>query len=204
MPRTPVLVATLAAVAFLGAGCSVDKSASTGSDHAAKPGGARLRLHVLSPRSGLKTYRGHVRIRGRVSRGARVMVNGVRSIVASRRFSALVPLSSGRNRIRVVGRRAGRRIRRVLTVTRRIKLVATATPTPTPTPTPTATPSSAATPERSCDPNYAGACLKPDSPDYDCAGGSGDGPDYTGEVRVVGDDHYDLDRDGDGIGCEPY
>src|SRR5688572_16593713 len=29
---------------------------------------------------------------------------------------------------------------------------------------------------RSCDPNYAGACLRPDVSDYDCAGGSGDGP----------------------------
>ncbi len=53
-----------------------------------------------------------------------------------------------------------------------------------------------------CDPNYEGACLKPNSPDYDCAGGSGNGPDYTGPVRVVGDDHYDLDRDGDGYACE--
>jgi hypothetical protein len=53
-----------------------------------------------------------------------------------------------------------------------------------------------------CDPNYAGACLKPDSPDYDCAGGSGDGPDYTGTVRVVGGDPYDLDRDGDGVACD--
>jgi hypothetical protein len=62
----------------------------------------------------------------------------------------------------------------------------------TPTPTPTA----------SCDPNYTGACLNPDSPDYDCAGGSGNGPDYTGPVQVVGDDHYGLDADGDGIACE--
>jgi hypothetical protein len=53
-----------------------------------------------------------------------------------------------------------------------------------------------------CNPNYAGACLKPDSPDYDCEGGSGDGPDYTGVVRVVGPDVYDLDRDGDGVGCD--
>jgi hypothetical protein len=53
-----------------------------------------------------------------------------------------------------------------------------------------------------CDPNYAGACLRPDSSDYDCEGGSGDGPDYTGYVEVVGDDHYDLDRDGDGVACE--
>jgi hypothetical protein len=53
-----------------------------------------------------------------------------------------------------------------------------------------------------CDPNYAGACLDPNSPDYDCEGGSGDGPDYTGRVEVVGDDHFDLDRDGDGVACE--
>ena len=57
-------------------------------------------------------------------------------------------------------------------------------------------------PGRSCDPNYAGACLDPNSYDYDCAGGSGDGPDYTGQVQVVGDDHHDLDRDGDGIACD--
>jgi hypothetical protein len=52
-----------------------------------------------------------------------------------------------------------------------------------------------------CDPNYAGACLDPSSTDYDCEGGSGDGPDYTGQVEVIGDDHYGLDRDGDGTGC---
>ncbi|MBK5231597.1 MAG: hypothetical protein JJE13_01255 [Thermoleophilia bacterium] len=53
-----------------------------------------------------------------------------------------------------------------------------------------------------CDPNYAGACLDPNSYDYDCSGGSGDGPDYTGYVEVVGSDPYDLDSDGDGSGCE--
>src|SRR5215216_2600933 len=42
-----------------------------------------------------------------------------------------------------------------------------------------------------CDPNYSGACLDPSPPDYDSAGGSGDGPDYTGRVEVVGDDHFD-------------
>jgi hypothetical protein len=52
-----------------------------------------------------------------------------------------------------------------------------------------------------CDPNYSG-CLDPYSPDYDCAGGSGDGPDYTGTVTVLGEDHYGLDADSDGIGCE--
>lgn len=53
-----------------------------------------------------------------------------------------------------------------------------------------------------CDPNYQGACLDPNASDYDCAGGSGNGPDYTGEVIVVGEDHFGLDADGDGIGCE--
>ncbi|MFE6864527.1 hypothetical protein [Nocardia sp. NPDC057668] len=38
--------------------------------------------------------------------------------------------------------------------------------------------------------------------DVDCAGGSGNGPVYTGPVRVIGPDDYDLDRDGDGRGCE--
>jgi hypothetical protein len=53
-----------------------------------------------------------------------------------------------------------------------------------------------------CDPSYKGQCLDPNSPDYDCEGGSGDGPDYTGPVIVVGDDHFGLDRDGDGSACE--
>jgi hypothetical protein len=54
-----------------------------------------------------------------------------------------------------------------------------------------------------CDPNYSGVCLDPTASDYDCAGGSGDGPEYTGTVTVVGEDHYGLDSDGDGVGCEP-
>jgi hypothetical protein len=53
-----------------------------------------------------------------------------------------------------------------------------------------------------CDPNYSG-CLNPNSSDYDCLGGSGDGPDYTGTVTVLGEDHYGLDADGDGTGCDP-
>jgi len=55
-----------------------------------------------------------------------------------------------------------------------------------------------------CDPNYSGACLDPTSSDYDCVGGDGDGPDYTGPVTVVGDDHFQLDDgDGDPRACEP-
>lgn len=55
---------------------------------------------------------------------------------------------------------------------------------------------------RSCDPNYSGACV-PIASDVDCAGNDGNGPAYVeGPVRVTGDDIYDLDRDGDGIGCD--
>jgi hypothetical protein len=52
-----------------------------------------------------------------------------------------------------------------------------------------------------CDPNYSG-CLDPSSPDYDCEGGSGDGPDYTGTVEVLGYDEFGLDANNNGIGCE--
>ncbi|MEK7093093.1 MAG: hypothetical protein AAB927_01275 [Patescibacteria group bacterium] len=52
-----------------------------------------------------------------------------------------------------------------------------------------------------CNPNYSG-CLESNAGDYDCAGGSGNGPNYTGKVRVIGYDEYGLDRDGDGWGCE--
>jgi len=53
-----------------------------------------------------------------------------------------------------------------------------------------------------CNPNYSG-CLDPYASDYDCEGGSGDGPLYTGTVEVTGYDEYGLDDDGDGIGCDP-
>jgi hypothetical protein len=56
-------------------------------------------------------------------------------------------------------------------------------------------------PSPGCDPNYSG-CLNPNASDYDCRGGSGDGPLYTGPVTVRGDGHYDLDADGDGLACE--
>ena len=54
----------------------------------------------------------------------------------------------------------------------------------------------------SCDPNYDGDCLDPNAFDYDCAGGTGNGPEYAGPVEVVGDDPYGLDADGDGFACE--
>lgn len=76
---------------------------------------------------------------------------------------------------------------------------------PAPPPAPEPPPAAAAPPPppaQQCDPNYEGACV-PIASDVDCEGGSGDGPAYVrGPVRVVGQDIYGLDRDGDGIGCE--
>lgn len=48
-----------------------------------------------------------------------------------------------------------------------------------------------------CDPNYEGECVPNVGYDLDC-------PDITGPVYVVGSDVHRFDRDGDGIGCEPY
>ena len=53
-----------------------------------------------------------------------------------------------------------------------------------------------------CDSNYSGACV-PIARDVDCQGKGGNGPAYVqGPVTVVGNDIYQLDRDGDGVACE--
>jgi len=53
----------------------------------------------------------------------------------------------------------------------------------------------------SCTPGYS-PCLPPMS-DYDCAGGGGDGPGFAnGPIYVTGSDPYNLDGNGDGVGCE--
>ena len=58
--------------------------------------------------------------------------------------------------------------------------------------------------QATCHGSYTGTCIPPDAEDADCAGGSGNGPFYVQEknIRVTGADVFDLDRDGDGIGCE--
>jgi hypothetical protein len=53
-----------------------------------------------------------------------------------------------------------------------------------------------------CHASYKLKCLKPNASDYDCIGGSGNGPLYTGLVKVVGRDVFRLDADHDGWGCE--
>jgi hypothetical protein len=78
--------------------------------------------------------------------------------------------------------------------------VATKKPAPPPPPPPPVPP--APSPASACHPSYEGACLDPAASDYDCEGGSGNGPLYTGYVKVVGPDDYGLDRDGDGDACE--
>jgi hypothetical protein len=90
----------------------------------------------------------------------------------------------------------------------------TATPTTTTTAAPRRTTTTAATRPTTtttvaavtatCHPSYSGACLPPDASDVDCAGGNGNGPEYTSaeDIRVVGPDEYGLDHDNDGYGCE--
>ena len=54
-----------------------------------------------------------------------------------------------------------------------------------------------------CDPSYPDSCLQVGIGDYDCAGGSGNGPNYVeGPIRVLAPDPFGLDADGDGVGCE--
>jgi len=63
-------------------------------------------------------------------------------------------------------------------------------------------PTTAAT-AANCHDSYLGECLIPGIGDYDCAGGSGNGPNYVySTVQVVGYDEFGLDGDGDGLGCE--
>ena len=88
------------------------------------------------------------------------------------------------------------------------------TPTPIPTskssPSPVIKPISTPTTQSNspstssgCDPSYPDVYIPVGAADYDCAGGSGNGPNYIkGPLRVLPPDPYDLDRDGNGIGCE--
>ena len=95
-----------------------------------------------------------------------------------------------------------RRLNRGSVVTLQVAVAPPPAPRPSPAPAPPPAPEPEPEPEPACHPSYAGACLDPGASDYDCAGGSGNGPKYTGRVTVVGPDVFDLDRDGDGIGCE--
>jgi resuscitation-promoting factor RpfB len=65
-------------------------------------------------------------------------------------------------------------------------------------------PAPSTTPGGNCTPGYS-PCLPQGPSDYDCYGGSGDGPAYTAPgvvYKVTGYDPYGLDADNDGYGCE--
>jgi hypothetical protein len=55
-----------------------------------------------------------------------------------------------------------------------------------------------------CDNAYPSLCLHDGIGDYDCAGGGGDGPNYVHETNfpVRSPDPFDLDGNGNGVGCE--
>lgn len=73
------------------------------------------------------------------------------------------------------------------------------TTAPTPAPTYAAAPSPGGA---GCHKSYS-PCIADEGTDVDCAGGTGNGPRYVrGPVQVSGPDEYDLDRDGNGVGCE--
>jgi beta-lactam-binding protein with PASTA domain len=82
-----------------------------------------------------------------------------------------------------------------------ITLVVAKAPPPPQTTEPPPPPPTA--PARNCDPSYPDVCLDPNASDYDCAGGSGNGPRYVeGPIQVRPPDPFGLDADGDGVGCE--
>ena len=84
-----------------------------------------------------------------------------------------------------------------------ISLVVAKTPPAPPPPPPSTAPPPPTTTPAQCDPSYPDVCLDPAVEDYDCAGGSGNGPEYVeGPIRVRPPDPFDLDREGDGWGCE--
>ena len=72
-----------------------------------------------------------------------------------------------------------------------------------PPPPQTTAPPSPTAPARNCDPSYPDVCLDPNASDYDCAGGSGNGPRYVeGPIQVRPPDPFGLDAHDDGVGCE--
>jgi PASTA domain len=76
-------------------------------------------------------------------------------------------------------------------------------PEPPPPPPSTAPPPPSTDPPQTCDPSYPDVCLDPAVGDYDCAGGTGNGPGYIeGPIRVLPPDPFGLDGNSDGWGCE--
>ena len=62
-------------------------------------------------------------------------------------------------------------------------------------------------PSSGCEPSYPDVCLRSGIGDYDCANGTGDGPNYVpGPVKVdwtvPNPDPFGLGADQNGTGCE--
>ena len=97
-------------------------------------------------------------------------------------------------------------LRNLLTACGAVPPTTTTTTAPSPPPTTTVAiqPLAPSPPpaDGGCTPGYS-PCLPP-AEDYDCAGGGGNGPEYTGTVSVdhAHGDPYDLDGDRDGTGCD--
>jgi hypothetical protein len=55
-----------------------------------------------------------------------------------------------------------------------------------------------------CDPHYRSKTCVPIAYDVDCWPGNGNGPAYVeGPFEYEGEDIYGLDRNNDGVACEP-
>jgi hypothetical protein len=93
---------------------------------------------------------------------ARLWINGQEAEVSGGGFEGQVSLDLGPNQINVEARQDGfEPARETVTITRE-------EPAPEPVPQPSET--------VWCDPDYEGACLDPNSPDYDCEGAAGTAP----------------------------
>lgn len=204
MPSRSRLLVVVAVAIMLG-GCGDDAGPNDGNGAGAQGGAAdqdAVELAVTSPDDGMTTRKGAITVKGSVTADSAVTVDGEAAAVRGKSFRRRVALPVGENTVEVKATRHGyKAATEMVVVVRKRRPIATPEPTPVATEEPTQAPTEDDK-SADCDPNYEGACLDPNSPDYDCEGGSGNGPDYTGTVRVVGDDPFDLDRDGDGIACE--
>lgn len=130
-------------------------------------------------------------------------------MAVARRYPPDVQMASTLDRAGVAARREGRGQWATTTTaappettTSTTAPATTAAPPPTTAP-PTTSPPTTSPPAPDCHPSYVGACVPNGVSDVDCAGGSGDGPEYvSGPFQVIGSDPYRLDSDNDGIGCE--
>jgi hypothetical protein len=91
------------------------------------------------------------------------------------------------------------------TASHRVAPKTTSAPAPKPKPaTSSAKPAPVrSSPRANCDSAYPDVCLRDGIGDYDCSGGSGNGPNYVdGPIQVRAPDPFGLDADHDGVGCE--